>query len=272
MTEAIDTDFPMTCAGAGEPAILFAHGFTCDRSDWAAQMKALAPRYRVAALDLPGHGAAALPERGDAAHLARALCAAKERLGARHTVLVGHSMGCRIVLEAYGRCPERIAGLVLADGGIARGADPAAARTSLAAALDEAPVAEIFAPLWEKMLTERCDPAIRGRAMRRLATIDPEFAKQVVLNIARWDRGDAARLLERIDVPVLMIQSTLLDDDFTLHRLEPGMTTPWTELVAHHVPGSQLRIISGTSHFLQIEEADAFTEHLAAFVASLGCA
>ena len=41
----------------GAPAIVFVHGTRLTRALWTAQLLDLSDTYRVAALDLPGHGA-----------------------------------------------------------------------------------------------------------------------------------------------------------------------------------------------------------------------
>ena len=48
---------------------------------------------------------------------------AKKQAGGRSTVLVGHSMGCRVITEAYLQAPADVAGLVFVDGSII-GGDP----------------------------------------------------------------------------------------------------------------------------------------------------
>ena len=43
--------------GAGDPPIVFVHGFACAHEDWDAQVAHLSPRHRTVAVDLRGHGA-----------------------------------------------------------------------------------------------------------------------------------------------------------------------------------------------------------------------
>ena len=42
--------------GSGTPAFVFVHGWTCDRSFFAAQAEHFAQRHRVVSIDLRGHG------------------------------------------------------------------------------------------------------------------------------------------------------------------------------------------------------------------------
>jgi sigma-B regulation protein RsbQ len=47
-------------AGSGEPALVFVHGWSCNRSYWRAQMDHFAAYHRVVAVDLGGHGESGL--------------------------------------------------------------------------------------------------------------------------------------------------------------------------------------------------------------------
>jgi pimeloyl-ACP methyl ester carboxylesterase len=94
------------------PAIVFVHGTGLTRAAWAPQMDALGDRYRVVALDLPGHGALAgraFTVAGAADELARVV---DEAAGGR-AVIVGLSLGGYVAMDLAAREPERVRGLVL---------------------------------------------------------------------------------------------------------------------------------------------------------------
>src|SRR5579885_2846828 len=88
---------------AGPPTrpVVFVHGFGCGLTDWDSQVAHLSPRHLTVAVDLRGHGRSPGPavacsiERygADVAELMRALSLPP-------AVLVGHSLGCRVVTEA----------------------------------------------------------------------------------------------------------------------------------------------------------------------------
>ena len=42
--------------GTGLPALVFVHGWSCDRTYWSKQLDHFAQKYQVVALDLAGHG------------------------------------------------------------------------------------------------------------------------------------------------------------------------------------------------------------------------
>ena len=106
-----------TREGRGKPTVVFVHGFGCARSDWDRQVAHLRGRVETVALDLGGHGTTP----GTEAHQriethGRDVAALLAELAIDRAILVGHSMGCRVVTHAMTEAPARVAGLVLVDG------------------------------------------------------------------------------------------------------------------------------------------------------------
>jgi len=103
-------------AGAGQDGdvVLLVHGYGGDRNSWLFLQEPLAARYRVYALDLPGHGTSAKDVgEGSLSVLADAVTGVLDALGAERAHLVGHSMGGAVALAAAARDPVRIASLTL---------------------------------------------------------------------------------------------------------------------------------------------------------------
>jgi pimeloyl-ACP methyl ester carboxylesterase len=80
--------------GSGDRALVFIHGWSCDRSYWKAQLPAFEDRYRVVAVDLAGHGES---DAGRAAYTIHAFAAdvvaVIDELALEDVVLIGHSSG-----------------------------------------------------------------------------------------------------------------------------------------------------------------------------------
>jgi pimeloyl-ACP methyl ester carboxylesterase len=103
--------------GEGEPTVVFVHGLFANRTYYEAQVRHLASRHRVVAIDLRGHGESDDPKQGytlDA--LADDVIGVCERAGVTRAVLCGHSIG--IALRVASRRPDLAAGLVLLDGAV----------------------------------------------------------------------------------------------------------------------------------------------------------
>src|SRR5262245_14330403 len=102
--------------GKGTVTLVLVHGWALDRRLWDGQVPALAARHRVVTLDLAGHGESGR-QRAEwtMAAFGQDVKAVVEAVNAGQVVLVGHSMGGPVVLEAARRMPERTKGVVLID-------------------------------------------------------------------------------------------------------------------------------------------------------------
>jgi 2-keto-3-deoxy-L-rhamnonate aldolase RhmA/pimeloyl-ACP methyl ester carboxylesterase len=257
-------DVALECVGEGSPCLIFVHGLACDQEDWGRQVEALAPRFRCVTFDLPGHGRSGLPPSGDVQQLGRTLCEVIDRYGHDRVVLIGHSLGCRVILNAMNQCPRGVMGLILIEQNLVAGGEAEAAANALRRAVAASDFATFTRPAYAAMFSVDSDPALRERALARLDHLDPRFGAELLVNAVRWERETPAQLA-RLRVPVLLLQSTRLDGEFKWHRLEPGMSTPWTETVARWVPDSKLEVITGSGHFLQLEAAAAVNARIAGF-------
>lgn len=99
---------------AALPAMVFIHGAQNDHSVWGLQSRYLAHHgFGVLAVDLPWHCRSAGPALESVEAMADWLLALLDAAGVRQAVLVGHSMGSLIALEASHRAPGRVRGLAL---------------------------------------------------------------------------------------------------------------------------------------------------------------
>lgn len=192
--------------GSGEPALIFIHGWSCDRSHWAEQVTRFSADREAIALDLAGHGDSGRDRKdwtieslgGDV----RAVVAA---LGLRRVILIGHSMGGPVALAAASGMPERVAGVIGIDTfhDVERRLDPA--------------MVQSLVGRWEKdfggtakgmvdaMLPAGCDPALRERLQAQFAAAPPDVA--LALLRAQFD-FDLAAAFERVHAPIRAINTT----------------------------------------------------------------
>jgi len=253
--------------GSGEPALLFVHGFACSLDDWDGQVKSLSSRMRCAALDLPGNGGSAKPQAATIAAMAEAVNKVKQQIGSRRAILIGHSMGCRVINEAFLQSPAGVAGLVYVDGSILAG-DPETMIAKTKATIDRDGMDVLSQRLFNDMFLEGSDPKLRERLVARAQAIDAKFREELFLDLIRWDLAKAKDALKQITVPALVLQSTFLNSELKRAPLKAGMTTPWMDAVASLVPKSQAKIISGPGHFTMIEAAPAVTDEVQKFATS----
>jgi pimeloyl-ACP methyl ester carboxylesterase len=102
---------------AGQP-ILCIHGITANCRCWDTLAEALAPEYRVMAMDLRGRGQSDKPPTGYALeyHVQDINCLLNN-LKIERAVIMGHSLGAFIGLAFAAEFSERVDRLILVDGG-----------------------------------------------------------------------------------------------------------------------------------------------------------
>lgn len=101
--------------GAGAKTVVMIHGWTCDHTFWSAQVPAFSKRYKVIALDLPGHGRSAGSEAYPVTLFARALEAVMSAEKVDKATLMGHSMGGAVILTFARLFPGKLEAAVLVD-------------------------------------------------------------------------------------------------------------------------------------------------------------
>jgi pimeloyl-ACP methyl ester carboxylesterase len=106
-------------ADSGAPVALAIHGITSTSRTWLATARALGDRATLLAVDLRGRGRSTdlPPPVGLDAH-ARDMLAVLDAAGLERAGVVGHSLGAYIAARLAVEHPQRVARLVLVDGGL----------------------------------------------------------------------------------------------------------------------------------------------------------
>ena len=94
--------------------IVFLHGFLGSHELWNETAKKLSKKFRVIAIDLPGHGETpAIGYYHSMELLAQSVKSVLDKVGVRRYVIIGHSMGGYAALAFAELFPENLRGLCL---------------------------------------------------------------------------------------------------------------------------------------------------------------
>jgi pimeloyl-ACP methyl ester carboxylesterase len=257
-------------AGHGDPPLVFVHGFACRLEDWQSQLDFFSRTNEVIACDLRGHGET--PGRVHEctiAHYGGDVAALVNHLELNGCILIGHSMGTRVVLEANrlllsAHYPERVAGIVLIDGSRTGSGDPDAAETDARATIEKVGYPAFAEHLFRQMFFKPSPEAdaIVARALRQSA----EFGPLLWPSMARWDAAVMDAALAAVRAPLLAIQSTTRDSQMRRSPLKAGQSTPYLDLIRSAVPGAKIAVVPDTGHFTQIEATDEVNRLIARFI------
>ena len=241
---AVDMD------GAG-PLLLFLHGIGGNRTNWRANLPALAPHFACVAWDARGYGGSddyegPLAFDNFIADVLRVL----DHFGVHRAHLLGLSMGGRIAMRTALLHPDRIATLSLVD--THEGFE------SFSAEQRQAFVDSRRAPL----LAGKEPADIAGPVARSLAGPKalPEHVQQLVDSIASLHKFSYIKSLEATvgQVTVGEISRIVAPTHFIV-----GADDPLTPVAMHHemaakMGGAPVSVLPGAGHLSNIENAPAF--------------
>ena len=199
------------------PVVLAVHGITANGLAWAHVAGALEGSVQLVAPDLRGRGGSGTlpPPYGMAAH-ADDLVAVLDHLGVERAVLVGHSMGGFVVATTATRHPDRVAGAVLVDGGLAltmpEGLDvDAALDATLGPAIQRLSRTfasrEDYREFWRQhpAFGDGWDEVADAYTQHDLVGTEPELRSSCALDAVRADGRD---MLTNPDVPAAVHRTT----------------------------------------------------------------
>jgi pimeloyl-ACP methyl ester carboxylesterase len=237
-------------------------------------------RYSVLLWDYRGHGRSGTPAEPETADLSVERCALDlalvlDAVGlAEPAVLLGHSMGCQVILEFAVRFPERVAALAPMFGTFARPLDtfmdspwsrPVFHFVERLAARGGKSAAKYLKPLYASPLAARVgkmtgmvdkhyvDAVDLDRYLEHLVHMDQRVFLRMVSLMADHDLTDA---LPGIRVPTLVVAGER--DLFTpLHR---------SRAMAALIPGAELYVVAEGSHAAIVEHPDAINLRLDRFL------
>jgi len=238
-------------AGTGPPVVAI-HGLGATKASFLPTVAALAPRFRVIAIDLPGFGDSDKPvgARYDARYFATAVVQLLDGLDLDRAQVIGNSLGGRVALELGLRAPDRVDRLALLAPSMAwRRKRPWAPALRLVrpelGVLPHAP-----RPVVERVLDRFMPEARTGWAAAGVDEFLRSFltprgraafyaaARQIYLEEPEGEDGFWPRL-KRLSVPALFVwgrRDTLVPLAFARHVSEAVPAAEHLELDCGHVP------------------------------------
>jgi pimeloyl-ACP methyl ester carboxylesterase len=270
------TELALQELGEGRLVVL-ANGLGGSLRAWAPFLAGFGPGHRVVTYDYRGLYRSGRPSDQDAVTIqdhAADLRTVLRWAGSEPAVIVAWSMGVQVAVEAALAEPERVAGLVLVAG--APG-DP------LAGVLDLSLSRHLIPPM-TRLVEAGAGPfgvAVRllatvpgaPRLLRRLGVVAPtcdldtfdamarEFSRLdwrlYMRTIRAMGRHDAWPRLGEVSVPTLVVGGTR-------DRFLPEATL---RAIAAAVPGAELLVVEGATHYLPLEFPGLLDERIRRFVA-----
>ena len=251
-------------------------GICCDGYIWKYLWDDLGPLTRVCHWNYRGHGRSAPPrdpERIDIHAHADDLDRVRMHVGDGPVVLVGHSMGCQVVLEAFRQRPTNVVGIVLICGSSGRVTHTFHGTDILARALPKLITFTETHPglmrgLWSRIPVQTALKVAltTGEVDKRL--LDPADFLPYLEHVTNMDlllflrmlraagEYSAEEFLGSIEVPALVVAGNA--DTFTPY--------PLAERLTRAMPKAELSAVPGGTHVAPLEQRDLVRKYLVQFL------
>jgi pimeloyl-ACP methyl ester carboxylesterase len=243
----------------GRLPIVLLHGIGGGKAQWTPQLAALsAGGWRAVAWAMPGYGESAPPaDPYTFETLAAALVRLFDALDAAKAIVVGHSMGGMLALQASAQFPERIGALVLSCTSAAFGSpDGAFQRQFLldrVAPLDAGRgMADVAAQQVPRMMSPSAAQPAREQAMAIMSAVPEATYRAALRCLVTFDRRDALAL---VSVPTLVLAAAA----------DPVAPPAVMERMAERIPGAEFDMLGECGHLANLERPAAFSGALLDF-------
>ena len=231
------------------PVLVFVHGWSCDAGYWREQIPYFKEKYHMVLIDLAGHGRSeSNRENYTLEAFGQDVGAVVGSVKADKVILIGHSMGALVITHAARLMPEKVIGLIAVDD-----------LQNVEYPLGEEQFAEMTAPFKEDfkqgvrgfvtgMLRPDNSP-VNEWVISDMSLADPKVALSAMNgSLAGYLTGDAARLFDGLDIPVVAVNSDLWPTDLEANR--------------RHIKDFELIELEGLDHFLMLKAPERFNSAL----------
>jgi len=239
-----------------QKAILI-HGWSSSSYAMSPLAGLLSQRFSCVAVDLPGYGRSPpLPERTTIPAYADLLVNFIERISDGPVVLLGHSMGGPVVVEAARLLGDRVKLIVGVDtfnDVEARYSEEeieavsATFRTDFSATTREWARSQAFLPTSDSALVEQ--------VADDMSSAPAAVASGAIEGMFRWSNDESAAALRDVRVPIVLINSDYRPTNVDLGR--------------EYVSSFDVVLMSGVGHFVMMEDPETFNRLLGEIVEGL---
>jgi pimeloyl-ACP methyl ester carboxylesterase len=238
-----------TDQGSGDTALVFVHGWSCDKTYWQHQIPAFSHRYRVLTLDYGGHGNSGTKrENFTIPSFGNDVVAVVEKLDLDRVILVGHSMGGEVIVDAASKMPDRVLAIIGVD--------------TYMQFRDSTFTREMFksytAPFYQDfrrrtdsfvrdMFTANADTTLINRIAKDMSSADSSVAMQAFESMYSFGEEIEDKLMD-MKIPVYAINADLWPTNEAYNR--------------EVAPGFSVKYMKGYGHFIMLENPELFNRLL----------
>ncbi len=241
--------------GSGNLAVVFVHGWSCDKSYWNAQMDYFASKYQVVAIDLAGHGESGINRKNyKMKSYGHDVAAVVKKLKLKKVVLVGHSMGGSVILEAAILLKNKVLGLVGVDNfqDVSRKYPKEEVRILKNMRKNFKKFADKFV---RSMFPKNADPKLINKIAKDMSSAPPKVAISSMKNFFSYKFLKSLKKLRKLRIPLKCINADKWPTNVKGNK--------------KYIPSYSVKIMKGKGHFVQNEDPKQFNRLLSEVIIEL---
>ncbi len=230
--------------GEGEITIVFVHCWTCNHEFWRPQIEHFSNKYKVVWLDLAGHGLSASNRQAYTMEaFGEDVAAVVNKINEKNIVLVGHSMGGPVAIEAAKILGNKVIGVVGVD----------TFYTPFKYPKSEADIEGFVKPfendfkgtseqVVRSMFTSKAAPELITSIVNQMSVASPEMGVSAMYEIFRWNAKNFPSALNMHPKKLRNINGAPTGKEKVLHK--------------------SVKLIPGVGHFVAQVQPDEFNKAL----------
>ncbi len=235
--------------GQGEVTIIFVHCWTCNHEFWKPQIEYFSKKHKVVWLDLAGHGLSnSKRKKYTMQAFGKDVAAVVNEIDGGNVILVGHSMGGPVSIEAAKLIGDKVIGVVGVD----------TFYTPFEYPKSEEEIDDFVKPfkndfkaaseqLVRSMFTPEADPDLITSIVTQMSVADQEMGISAMYEIFRWNGKNVPSDLDNYSKKLRNINGAPTGKEIALHE--------------------SVVLIHGVGHFVAQVKPNEFNEALNQIVA-----
>ncbi len=239
--------------GTGQPVLVFVHGWSCSKEYWKEQVAHFAKKHKVVTIDLAGHGQSGRSRKDYTVEsFGKDVASVVKKLNLDQAILIGHSMGGDVIVEAAGQMPDRIICLVGADTfhDIEKGYHSAEIeKIAIRLEADFVKEAQSFV---RQMFTPTADPELVEWVAGKMSSANPQVGINAFRNLGNYDLKSAA---QKMEIPICSISADLWPMNLDANK--------------KYAKTFKLKLMPGIGHFVMLEDPEKFNKLLEEIIEEL---
>ncbi len=214
--------------GQGNVTVVFVHCWTCNHEFWRSQIEYFSKKHKVVWLDLAGHGLSnsnrqeyTMPVFGED------VAAVVNEIDGDNVILVGHSMGGPVAIEAAKLLGDKVIGIVGVDTFYTPFEYPKS-ETEIAGFVK--PFKDDFKGTSEQlvrsMFTPEADPDLITSIVKQMSVANQDMGISAMYEIFRWNAKNVPSCLDKYSKKLRNINGAPTGKEIALHEsvvLIPGV-------------------------------------------------